>query len=177
MADEGRQGAERTPKGRLLLGLFALLAASTSFASPVVYDFSALSAFIGFVGSFTYTGPGYVTTNIEVPAAALDSCIVLPSDAVCADMEFFVDSSPLEGSDNHDVVGFGAASGDLIFTSFYYFPNGTFGAPGSCATDVFVGLQDGRLTVRSLASEPASAALLAIALAGCFAAMRSRVAG
>ena len=149
---------------RLILGMLALLAASTSFANPVVYDFSALSAFIGFVGSFSYTAPGYITTNLEVPASALNTCVVLPGDAVCADMEFFVDSSPLEGSDKHDVVGFGAVSGDLIFTSFFYFPNGTFSKPGSYSTVVFVGQQDGLLTVH-LASEPSSIALLAVALA------------
>jgi hypothetical protein len=162
-----------TLKVRLILGLLALLAASTSFADPVVYDFSALSAFIGFVGSFSYTAPGFVTTNLEVPASSLNSCVVFPGDAVCADMEFFVDSSPLEGSDKHDVVGFGAVSGDLIFTSFYYFPNGTFGAPGSYTTVEFVGQQDGLLTVHSVV-EPPSITLLAIALAAAYLRLRRR---
>jgi hypothetical protein len=140
----------------------------------MVYDFSALSAFIGFVGSFTYTAPGFITANLEVPASALSTCAVFPGDAVCADMEFFVDSSPLEGSDKHDVVGFGAVSGNLIFTSFYYFPNGTFDTLGSFSTVEFVGQQDGLLTIRSLASEPASIALLAIALAAAFRQLRRR---
>jgi hypothetical protein len=162
-----------TLKIRLIFGSFALLAAATSLADPVVYDFSALSAFIGFVGSFSYTAPGFVTTNLEVPASSLSSCTVLPGDAVCADMEFFVDSSPLEGSDKHDVVGFGAVSGDLIFTSFYYFPNGTFGAPGSYTTVEFVGQQDGLLTVHSV-FEPPSITLLAIALAAAYLRLRRR---
>jgi hypothetical protein len=162
-----------TLKVRLIFGVFALLAAATSFADPVVYDFSALSAFIGFVGSFSYTAPGFVTTNLEVPASSLDTCTVLPGDAVCADMEFFVDSSPLEGSDKHDVVGFGAVSGGLIFTSFYYFPNGAFGAPGTYTTVEFVGQQDGLLTVHSV-FEPGSVALLPIALAAAYLRLRRR---
>jgi len=163
----------RTLHGRLVAGLFALLAATSSFASPVVYQFTALSAFFGITGSFTYSAPDFLTANLDVPPMSLDSCNVKPAGFACSDMVFFVDSSPLEGSDLHDVVAFGAAVDGLILTSFFYFQNGAFGEAGNYASDVFLGQQDARLRV-SVAPEPASIALVGIALTAAAACRRSR---
>jgi hypothetical protein len=155
-------------KSAIFLGLFTLLVASRALAVPVVYEFAALSSIFGVTGSFTFTAPDFITSNVNVPAASLDVCIVTsPSGNVCGEMQFFADSSLLEGgSDNHDAIGFTATDGSIAATAFYYFANGAFGALGSYASVLLGPEQAGLLTVRAAtAPEPAPIALLAIALA------------
>jgi len=141
---------------------------STGVQAGVVYDFTAESSFTGGItGSFTYTAPGFVASNVTISVASLDSCVVAtPAGDSCGDQQFFPDSSPLEGGigDLHDTIGFVG----VTQTVFYYFADGSFGTPGVYDTVLFGTEQAGHLVIRAVGeiSEPATLALLGFAVAG-----------
>jgi len=139
---------------------------STGVQAAVVYDFTAESSFSAFTGSFTYTAPGFVTTNITVPAASLDSCVINPAGDSCGDQQFVPDTSSLEGgTDLHDAIGF--TDETVLTTAYYYFPDGSFGTPGVYDTVLFGTEQAGHLVIRVVGEigEPATLALLGVAIA------------
>ena len=172
MIRSSRSRQKHSPAFALVLALLFSCFASIAHAS-VIYDFSADSSIFGVTGSFTYTAPDFVTSNKDVPAAALDTC-TSPA-GTCGTMQFFADSSGLTGgTDLYDAIGFTV---DLS-TAFYYFADGIFSTPGSFATVLFGEEQAGRLTIREGANnvpEPAPLALISIGLVALYIARRRQL--
>ena len=155
-----------------LAGLLALPAT----ASPVRYDFTALSSFdIGgetFTGSFSVLASDFITSATTFQVGDLLSCSVTVSPAgpaSCGNQEF------LFGVVQDTVtVNFGvetdAHPGAGIF---YYFDSTAFSTPGLHETTIFDTQQAGTLLVTAV-PEPATYALMALGLLAIGVSVRRR---
>ena len=146
--------------GAAIAATAALIAGSSGGASAAVrYDIVYPKSF-GFTYGFDYTAPDFITSDLTVPGASLDSCL---SGCDHATFSF----------NNHDTVLLTAPYfGGLEISQAANFPTGTFGSPGTYSGD------GATLTITNLnpppAPEPATWAMMLAGFGGLGLAMRSR---
>ena len=115
---------------RLALALFAVCAASRA---EVIYDFSGTVAIFGYVETFRYTSPVFISADTFVPASVLDSCSTGQS-LPCFGVNF-LPSGP-DTPQRYPELTFQITNpNNTVATAFYYFPSGSsFAAYGTLTT-------------------------------------------
>ena len=161
-------------KARILLASTVLCLVSNRIAAAdVVYDFSGKVTFLVTMQNFQYTAPTFITTDVFIPASALDFCTSGPPIQPCFGVNF-LPSGP-DSAQHYPEITFQTTNPDSsIGTVFYYFPLGSFSDYGTTAAVSFLG-NAGTLTT-SAVPEPSSGvtALLGALMVVLLALYRSR---
>jgi hypothetical protein len=141
-------------------------------ATPILYLLVAPD-----YGTFQYTSPDFIQTDVAVVASRLDFCTVV--SGVCWPDDFFI------GGNNVPAVVFFPTelpSSAIDFSSVvnpnyaislrFYFPTGSFTTPGVYATPPEYGSHSATLSVTAVAEPPLMIPMLAVSLVACGARFR-----
>ena len=148
----------RTAVSPVLVAALALSSVATQAA--VVYEFEGTVGVPPMVagGGFTYTSPGFILTNLAVPASALDECHVSSPATQCNGVVFQPDLVP-----GYDVISFSFLnSGYHVF----YFADGALSKLGTYGPAITTISNLATLIVRDAydVPEPTSMAVLLVSL-------------
>jgi hypothetical protein len=142
-----------------LAGCLTILILVSSARGDVIYTFEGGGSLS--VLSFEYESPGFVTTNVTIPATDLSSCTTFPAgftSYTCSSVSF---------DQIYSLILFTSlqANTQQTLTHYFYFHPGDLATPGSYSTR---GGNPGYLTVTESAAvpEPASVILLASGMTG-----------
>lgn len=159
----------------------AAMLSSANFASAAVkYEFTSTapdvtpySDFGTVTGAWSFTTPGFVTANLDLPTSSLSSCSVTSTAGPvhCLDQPLYPSAY---GGHNTVELGMGDVHGDSLGV-FYLFAPDAFTTYGVHETDV-PGYPQGQLTVLNIAGvpEPSVWALMILGLGLAGASLRRR---